>query len=361
MKKYKVIQLGTGNTGMHALRGIIQHPDLELVGLWVHSPAKAGQDAGELCGLGKTGVKPTTDINELISLDADCACYMKAGAAYPTKPGSYGEQVVNEIRAFLESGKNIVGSTSVTLVYPYVWGPEFVERLEKSCQKGRSTFLWGGIDPGFMCDELPLILSSTCERIDSIRGQEILCYGSNTALSDLTWMGFGAPLQDRAKKDKMGDFHAKYWCAPSIRMVADALDVKLDEIRGTWDGILLEEDLDIPVGKFKAGTVGAVRFEVAGIVGGKPRIFVEHVTRLRNDLAPQWPQLESGGYRVIIEGSPSMRVDLAYTGKNPTDDSLVATASRLVNSIPVACDADPGIRTFLNVPRQVMGVHRMKV
>src|SRR5687768_12224258 len=55
----RVIEWSTGHVGIHALRGIIRHPDLELVGLWVHSPDKAGRDAGDLCDLPPTGVLAT--------------------------------------------------------------------------------------------------------------------------------------------------------------------------------------------------------------------------------------------------------------------------------------------------------------
>ena len=43
---HRVIQWGTGNVGFHSLRHIIRHPDLELVGVHAHSPAKIGNDAG---------------------------------------------------------------------------------------------------------------------------------------------------------------------------------------------------------------------------------------------------------------------------------------------------------------------------
>ena len=72
---YKVIQWSTGNVGQHAVRLIAEHPDLELVGLWVHSADKAGRDAGDIAGIGPTGVLATNDVDALLNLDADCVCY----------------------------------------------------------------------------------------------------------------------------------------------------------------------------------------------------------------------------------------------------------------------------------------------
>ncbi len=359
MKKYKVIQMGTGNTGIHALRSIIQHPDLELVGLWDYDVNKAGQDAGEICGLDRVGIKATNDDKAILDMDADCVCYMKAIAmGDPTKPGSYGERCNNEVRAFLESGKNVVGTTDASLIYPYIWGPEFVGRIEKSCQKGGSSFLWIGLEPGFMGDVLPLIMSGLSHRIDSIRSQEILCYATYKEPVTLYSMGFGYPVPDEATRKKVSS-SIIIATAPSIQMIADALGVKLDEIRGTWEGFTLQEDIEVAIGTVKAGMVGAVRYEGVGIVGGKPLIAVEHVNRLRDDLAPQWAQLKPGGYRVLIEGKPSMKIEVSFTEGDPCIEACVATAARVVNSIPVACDSAPGVYTFLNLPRQVMGVHRI--
>src|SRR5438874_12785375 len=81
--RYKVIQWATGNVGQLALRGIIEHPDLELVGLLVHSPDKAGHDAGELAGVGAVGVKATNDVDEILGLDADVVSYMATADLRP--------------------------------------------------------------------------------------------------------------------------------------------------------------------------------------------------------------------------------------------------------------------------------------
>src|SRR6185503_4366463 len=72
---YRVIQWSTGNVGRHAVRLIAHHPELELVGLWVHSADKAGKDAGELVGIEHLGVTATNDVDALLALDADCVCY----------------------------------------------------------------------------------------------------------------------------------------------------------------------------------------------------------------------------------------------------------------------------------------------
>src|SRR5690242_3783341 len=72
----RVIQFSTGNVGRHALRSIIHHRELELVGVHASSPDKVGRDAAELCGLAEpTGVIATDDLDALVALRADCVVY----------------------------------------------------------------------------------------------------------------------------------------------------------------------------------------------------------------------------------------------------------------------------------------------
>ncbi|MGO9458291.1 MAG: hypothetical protein ACLP62_14805 [Acidimicrobiales bacterium] len=80
----RVVQWATGNIGARALRGVIEHPRLELAGVYVHSPDKAGRDAGALCGLGPTGIVATRDLEEVLALGADCVLYMPQGCDFGT-------------------------------------------------------------------------------------------------------------------------------------------------------------------------------------------------------------------------------------------------------------------------------------
>ena len=81
-RPYRVVQWATGNVGSHALRAIVQHPQMTLVGLYVHSESKAGRDAGELCGIGATGIKATRNIDDIIALKPDCVVYMQQGCNF---------------------------------------------------------------------------------------------------------------------------------------------------------------------------------------------------------------------------------------------------------------------------------------
>src|SRR5262245_33715104 len=279
--KYRVIQWATGHVGKHALRAITRHPELELVGLWVSSDAKAGKDAGELCGIGPVGVRATRDADALLAVKADCVSYAASTDYRPI-------EAIEDMCRILASGKHVVTSSFVPLIYPWHVIPHFAEQLEAACQQGRTSFYCSGIDPGFSPDTLPIVLSSLSERIESVRAQEIFNYATYDQPETLfEVMGFGKPPGTQVPLLIPGSLSLAW--GPSVRMVADALAVELEEVTQWHELALADETFEIPCGRIEAGTVAGIHFEVAGIVKGKPVIVVEHVTRLRDDIAPHWP------------------------------------------------------------------------
>ena len=183
----KVIQWATGTVGIHAVPGIVAHPDLELVGLWVHSDSKAGQDAGTLCGTEPTGVIATQDVDALLALDADVICYT---ASSDIRPGG----VVDDICRMLASGKDVVGTSFVPLLFPAAAGEGVLDRLEAACQEGGTSFYNSGIDPGFGNAGLAIHLAALCKEVDTIRMMEIVNYATwDNPFTMFEIMGFGKP------------------------------------------------------------------------------------------------------------------------------------------------------------------------
>src|SRR5690606_30756712 len=126
---YKVIQWATGTVGVHAVPAIAAHPRLELAGLWVHSDAKAGRDAGEICGIDPLGVTATQDAEALLAGDADVISYMAHSDVRP-------DQVITDLCRMLAAGKNVVNTSFVPLLYPAAAGEGVLDRLEAACREG---------------------------------------------------------------------------------------------------------------------------------------------------------------------------------------------------------------------------------
>jgi len=340
---YRVIQWSSGNVGGYALRAIIGHPELELAGLWVHSAAKAGRDAGDLCGGGPVGVTATNDAEAVLSLDADCVCYTATGDRRPF-------EAVDDIARILASGKNVVSSSVVGLVHPKSLHGDITNQLEDACRQGQSSFLTSGIDPGFANDALPLLLSGLCERWEEIRILEVINYASYDQPEVLfETMGFGKPL-DHTPILLMPGALGFGW-GGTVRLLAEGLGVELDEIREVHERRPATKAIEIGSHVVEPGTMGALRFELQGIVGGRAAIVVEHVTRLDDDLAPEWPT-GNGSYRVLIKGSPGMKCEFEFWDEHGDHavGGVLLTATRLVNAIPAVCEAKPGLLSALDLP-----------
>jgi hypothetical protein len=349
-QRLRVIQMGTGFVGHFALRAIIEHPDLELVGCWVHSEDKVGLDVGEIAGTREVGLATTNDLEALLALDADCVSSAVGGDGR--------EDWVADVHCrFMEAGMNIVSSSIVGMVDPEAHPDQALRgRLEKAARKGGVSYFTSGIEPGFMSDTLPLTLSGVSQYWRSIRVQEILDYSTyipNEAekiMGDI--LGFGRPMDYQPILFTPGRL-TYVWGGP-VTLMARGLGVELDEVREVSERWPAAKRFEVPrLGAIEEGTCEAYRFEVQGIVKGEPKIVLEHVTRLRPESAPEWEQGEFGqGYYVHVDGDPNLKCHVACTGPDGDHHSggILATGTRLVNAIPAVCAAPTGLVSTLELP-----------
>jgi hypothetical protein len=338
------VQWSTGGVGAIALRAIARRADLELAGVFVHGRDKIGRDAGELAGIEKLGIAATSDANALLALAPDCVCYTATGESRP-------RECIDDFVRMLAAGIDVVTTSVPGLVHPAGFDPAQVARLEEACRKGGASLYASGLEPGFAGDQLVLTLATLTQKITSVRTQEIFSYADYpVAFTLFEVFGFGKPPAQRAIMEIPG-IQSSAW-GPPVRMVADRLGVALDGIRETYAKRVSERRLEVAAGVIEPGTVGAVRFETIGVVGGRDAIVIEHVNRMAPEIAPDWPTAaRDGTYRVLFDGEPSLACEL--TLGSPRDFSaqgMIATAMRVVNAIPYLCEAPPGLVTSSDLP-----------
>jgi len=337
-----VVQWATGNVGREAVAAVHRHPDLELVGAFVYDGAKAGRDVGEVCGLGPIGVTATDDRDAIVALDADCVLYMAQGEMDPAG-------ALDDICALLASGKNVVSTAVTALIYPKASGDEVVERLEQACATGGSSFHGTGIEPGWAGEVLPLTMSGILGRIDSILVQELMDYSTYAVAGMMVdIMGFGLP-PDAPVPMADPELAGSVFRAPLL-MVADVLGAAVERFEFRREVAVASQRLVADFGVIEPGMVSAQRFSCTAIVGGREALTIEHITRIGPDQAPDWPT--GRGWRVTVEGEPSMVLDatIAVHGEDDTRQGCLGTAMHAVHAIAPVCAAEPGIRTFLDLP-----------
>jgi 4-hydroxy-tetrahydrodipicolinate reductase len=337
---YRVVQWATGNIGSRSLRGVIQHPDLELVGLHVYSPDKVGVDAGDLCGLAPTGVPATADIDAIVALDADCVLYMPRATD------------MDEVCRLLESGANIV-TTRGDFHHPGSMDPVTRERVEAACRAGGTSVHSTGSSPGFISEAIPLVLSSIQRELHHLRIEEFADLSrrdSPELLFDL--MGFGS--EPDTFDSLRWSFGAQSF-GPTLRLVAEALSLPLDAVESGGEVAVAARTTEIAAGRIGAGTVAAQKMRVSGMRNGRALLEFVATWYCITDLEPAW-DLGATGWRLTVAGDAPLDIEMrfAVSLEDMAATSPGYTANRAVNAVAVVCGAAPGIRTTVDLP-QIIG------
>ncbi|MCK2220266.1 dihydrodipicolinate reductase [Actinomadura sp. ATCC 31491] len=340
---------GTGNVGRAAIRAVEAHPGLELAAVLVHDPAKAGRDAGELSGLGvRLGVPATTDVAAVLAARPRAVVYAASGDVRP-------DDALADVLRAVRGGAVVVTPSLYALYDQRNAPPELRARVLEAIAEGGGSLFVSGVDPGWGNDVLPLLVSGLGARVDAVRCQEIFDYTAYDQPDSVRYLvGMGQPM-DYEPPMIAPTVPSMVW-GGQVRLMARALGAELDELREHVERRPLEETVTTPaMGVFEAGTQGALRFEVQGVVEGEPRIVVEHVTRIHPSCAPDWPAPPAGGdgaHRVIIEGSPRIEVTVEATDEdgNRAAGGNATAAGRLVNALDWLAEAEPGLYDALDVP-----------
>lgn len=338
--RYRVVQWATGNIGLRSLKAVIEHPEYELVGLYVYSDAKAGRDAGELCGAALTGVVATQHIEDILALKADCVLYMADRAE------------IDVLCQLLESGTNVV-TTRTEFHHPASLDPAVRERIEAACQRGGTSIHSTGISPGFITEAVPIVLTSIQRRLDCLTIEEFADMSSRNSpemIFDL--MGFG---RDPDKFDPSGAAaHGGASFGASLRTVADALSMPLDEVVATGEVAAARRTVEIAAGTVEAGTVAAQRMEITGMRNGRPLMRFRANWYLTTDVEPAW-DLRENGWHLLVEGDTPLDIDVRFPVPEEEYAAMTPglTAHRAVNALPFVCGAEPGIRTTVDLPQVI--------
>jgi len=337
----RVVQWATGSVGVAAINGILEHPELELVGCWVHSKAKAGKDVGEIIGTAPLGVIATDSIDDILALEADAVIYA------PLLPN------LDEVTALLRSGKNVV--SPVGWFYP---SDSEAAPLEAAARDGNVTLHGAGIGPGAATELFPLLLSVMSTGVTFVRAEEfsdLRTYGAPDVLRHV--MGFGgtpdSALSGPMQKLLNGGFFQ------SVRLIVDRLGFAADsKIRTSQEIAVATAPIDSPIGVIEPGQVAGRRFHWDAMVGDDMvvRITVNWLMGEEN-LDPAWSFGSAGErYEMEVRGNPDTFVTVKGWQPETVEEGLlsnpgvVATAAHCVNAIPATCAAEPGIATFFDLP-----------
>ncbi|MGI5219864.1 NAD(P)H-dependent amine dehydrogenase family protein [Nocardia sp. CA-290969] len=333
----RVAQWATGTIGARALRGIVEHPELVLAGVYSHNPDKQGRDAADLCGSPTpTGVRATGDIGEILRDTPDCVLYMPQTCD------------IDEVCRILAAGTNIV-TTAGVFHHPGSMDPAVRARVEAACTTGGTSIHSTGSSPGFITEAVPMVLSSIQRRLDLLTIQEYADLSRRNSpgiLFDV--MGFGGPPGDFAQ---VRLDHLRNSFGPSLRLLADGIGRPLDEVTATGEVATATRTFDIAAGTIPQGTVAAQRITISGVHQGRTVVRFQAIWHCGAQAETDW-EIRPTGWHLSVAGDAPLEIDMVFPF--PLDQmarhSPAYTANRAVNAIRYVCAAAPGIRTVLDLP-----------
>ena len=337
---YRVIQWATGAMGKTCLRAVIDHPAMELVGLYVYGEDKVGRDAGDIARRAPTGVIASRDVGAILALDADVVIHC-ARLAPP-----YGSHDA-EILQLLAAGKNVISINGYSR--PQHWGGARLAALEAACAAGGTTLMAAGLNPGFAAEQLAVVATGVCSELDHVEVVESVdCRAMRNPDYVFRILGFGSdPASVEPNNPAWGpaaSLNGMY--AEVLSAMAERLGLALERVAADHQVFPATEDLSVAAGPIAQGGVSHVNWRWRGFVGGAPKLTMS----IHWYMEPaHLPEPEPPLWRIHVAGQPGVRlsVDLQKRPGDATATSVeqLGLAGAVINAIPIVCAAAPGVMT----------------
>ena len=348
MKRLRVIQWTTGKVGKYSLRAILDDPRLELVGVYAYSADKVGRDAGELCGRANCGIKATSDIDALIALGADSVVHT---ALHPD---------VSEITRLLASGADVI--TTALFGREGALEGAIAKQIEDACARGGSSMYITGVNPGWV-NSITVALTGVCRRVDKVTISESADCSHYASLE--TWLAHGISSPASTPDTVENTRKSLLPFADTIRRMAEALEIKLDEVKFQAEHATAARAIDLGWLKIEKDTIAAVRASWSGVAAGRTILATNTTWFMTRDLNADWrlgDERDHDHYHIRIDGDPNVETRVRFIPPAswvPTDWSTI-TALPAVSVIPAVYAARPGLLSLRDVglPHAPVGVWR---
>src|SRR5215831_4429515 len=299
---------------------------IEIVGAIDMDSAKAGRDLGEVVGAQDApwGVSVYADSKEALDLNPDVVIHSTSSSL---------PKVMDQLLACLEAQSCIV-STCEELSYPFRTYPELAAKLDAAAKEWGVALVGTGVNPGFVMDKLVITLAAVSQRVEHAKALRIVD-ASKRRLPLQKKIGAGLSVEEFRARVKEGTI--KHVGLPeSVAMVSDSLGLVVDEITETIEPKVATEKVTTEFLSVEPGQAAGVHQIARGIAGGKELIYME---------LQMYVGAKDPADTITLTGHPN--ISLTIPGGSHGD---IATASVVVNSIPVILDAPAGLRTSRDLP-----------
>lgn len=342
-RNVKVAIWGFGAMGSGMAKMLLKKRGVDIVGVCDMAPNRVGKSIYEVLEVEK-GSRPEViikpEIDEVLTEGCCDVCLVATD--------TFTKKVFPKLKTILEKKINVI-TTAEEMAYPQAQNPELASELDRIAKENGVSLLGTGINPGLIMDLLVVCLSGCMMDVEHIEAKRVNSL-SPFGPAVMEEQGVGATTQEFEKGVKNGTLAGHVGFAESVRMIGDAIGWKVEKFEQQMKPIVTSVDRKSPYGFAKAGDVAGVNMTGQGWVDGEVKIDMIHPQQIE----PEMEGTETGDY-ITIKGTPSI-----HMANKPEVEGGIGTIAMCVNMIPHVINADPGLRTMLDlpVPRAIMGDFR---
>ncbi len=339
----KVVIWGFGAMGSGMAEVLERREGVEIVGVCDRHPDRVGKDFRDVLGLDR-GDAPEVLINPNIEEVLTEKCCDIALCA----TDSFTQKAFPRLKYALEQKVNVI-STAEEMAYPQAQNPELAAELDKIAKENGVSILGTGINPGHIMDMLVCVMTACMTDIEHIEAKRVNSL-SPFGPAVMEEQGVGITVDAFNKGVEDGSLAGHVGFHESVGMIADAIGWKVDKFEQQMKPIVTTVDRKSPYGFAAAGNVAGVNMTGQGYINGEVKIDMIHPQQIE----PEMEGTFTGDY-VTLKGTPEVNMKTS-----PEVEGGLGTIAMCVNMIPQVINADPGLKTMIDlpVPRIVAGDYR---
>ena len=320
-----IVQVGIGPLGQKMVKSAVRRGTFRIAGAVDTDPAKVGQDLGTLCGIEPLAITVASSVEEALTGTSAQVAVVTTVSSLAT--------FESQITPLAKAGLHIV-STCEELSYPWQIQPELAGKIDATCRNHGIACVGTGINPGYLMDLLPTILTTVCENVTGIRVDRV----QDASVRRIPFQQkIGAALTVEQFEAKRADGTLRHVGLPeSVDFIAARMGWTLDRKTESIDPVMATEDIDIGYEPIAKGMCRGVHQVGRGFVGDNEVITLTFTAAVA----------EPESYEEVrIEGKPAFRSRIV--GGIHGD---VATCAVTLNTVRSILGAGPGLKTMADLP-----------
>ncbi|MFB6272084.1 MAG: dihydrodipicolinate reductase [Salinibacter sp.] len=324
----RIVQYGLGPIGQATAETVLTKSDaLTLVGAIDIDPDKVGRDVADVIGNGGAA----TDVS--VSDDAEAVLATQQPDVVLHTTTSFLDGVTDQLVQCVRAGADVVSSTE-ELSFPYQRAPDASKRLDRVAQEEGGVIVGTGVNPGYAMDTLPLMATGVCTDVQAVHVERVV-NASERRQPLQAKVGAGITTEAFEEKKAGGTF-GHIGLRESLLMLADGLGWSLDGVEEELQPVHADTPVDTGFREVQPGEVAGIHHVATGRIDG--------ASQLTLDLK-MYVGADESYDAVKVEGEPP--IDLRFQGGIFGD---TATVGMLVNTVPLAARARPGLQTMADLP-----------